>query len=68
MNSKREGNDSWKGYSFPSGYQRKCPIPSEANSSPSFQAVRFSVFPPHSFLNMRDPIFSSSPGGTVTHA
>src|SRR5262245_35880785 len=51
----KRGKPSW-GELRPKGYQLKCPIPSDAKRSPSFQLVRPLILPPHSLYQIFTPI------------
>ncbi len=57
-NAMNEGQLSSNRPLNPAGYQMKCPIPSEGNSSPAFQVVNPLTVPPHSFCQIFRPIVS----------
>ena len=59
------GKLSSKGPRTPFGYQMKCPIPSEAKFSPSFQEVSPEMVPLHSFCQILCPILSACVEDTV---
>src|SRR5207248_10955346 len=55
------GKLSSNGPRIPSGYQMKCPMPSDAKSSPEFHEVSPAILPLHSFCQIRFPIRRASP-------
>ncbi len=52
----KSGQLSWKRPLKPAGYQIKCPMPSEGNSSPTFHAVSPLSVPPDSFCHIFLPM------------